>query len=1657
MPHASVARRRSTRPVALATSAVVLASCLSLSSVSALAAADDPPAVFVSEVVADNVGDDHFEYFEVTNTSDAPVSLADEGIGFSYAYSDDTAGSSVDLAVEEDVTIEAGESVVFWLSYASEKVDSFAHTVDDFREHTGADADARVVRVTGQSGMANGGERAIRVVDESGVLTWSFFPGGSMGAGSGVDFQAPGGSGAPSAVLRAQTPYTPGVVADDQLVPGDVPVPEDPDDIGELAPDPDLEAAPLQITELLPDSTNVGGSDGYEFIEVFNASSEPVDFGDYALTYLYPQDENVNTNEALWPAEPSDVVIPSGETLVLWVKNGPNDELGDADFNAHFGSDLTLGEDLVEISSAGMANGSARGIAIRTNTGFPVNRAYYNMAGASDVQPDQGIRYTGTDDAGLQRIADVRPASPGRVQVDQVADGLVVPPADEAAPVVDDRTVSEIDPSADFELDLGVTDDVQVRTVTVELRNDIDEDPQILNLVHAGDDAYRHAVAAADLTGKTWYEYTVTASDGRNETTTEARRVPVAGADTAPVRLNVADGDLVGGTHTVSAASDAYPSPLDLAIDGESVETRASLEREPVFAFEVSQTDFYFRNGVRIGEDILHIFDEGTYERTETISVPVSLSYVEQGEPLTVSVWAGTKAGPWIDEDENNDDFVMSGMRLVLPDGRTLRPAGYDDPTRIIQMGDSPGKHDFWDAEFALPDDAYTAVANDWDTTAVGDGSHAVSATDGAESAAADVVVDNTAPEIVPSIEAGRVYQGEIVLDAEVADAHETDVVALFDGERVELGHTTSSAELEAGEHVFTVSATDPVGNTSEVSVPFAVPEEDPGSDGFAPDDGSEVEAGDVILQARVDDPTDDVVDASFRVGHRADLGDEAIRAASGATRDAQALERAEPVATSDLDVTDGLEPIASDDALPYQVFDVDVPADAGDEATARLSWSGTADADAQVILYALTADGSSWTEVARHLTADDDEEFSLEGSVPLSEHASGDRIRVLVQHSEGFAGEDLSTRETAVEPRHPDDTPRSEYDFTIAWESDTQYYNEEFYEHQVAIHDYVLDQREAQNIQYLIHTGDIVDDWDQQYQWDNATAEYQRLDDAALPYGVLAGNHDVAHGSSDYAEFSRHFGAWRYEDNPWYGESFEDNRGHYDLFSAGGVDFIALYMGWDPQQQAIDWMNEVLAAHPERVAIINLHEFMLTTGGLGPVPQQIMDEVVATNPNVRLVFSGHYHDAFTRVDEFDDDGDGAPDRTVHSMLFDYQGLPEGGQGYLRLLQFDNRDAQMRVRTFSPSLERYNSDEPSLLGPEEDPYMYQDFVVSYDALGIAPSDKRLATSAFRAEVLTTDEIGVDERLASGSVATATWTLDEPGEYGWYVRTTDDHGGASSSAVQRFSLVEVTEEPEPVTPSLVVGADSVRAGETVRVSVEDFPPSSEVMFSLDADGAERQALFAATSYDGSPVGSLTTDAAGRATGGLTIPADAEPGEYTLWAVSGDVEASAPLAVLDSSSGGGGGSEDGDDAGESGAEDGSSEDGAESGADDTGPDGAESGVEDGGSGSDGAESGADADAADGGSDEAAPADDAGSDHAEPGAEDDAASNGSEAGGSGSGADDGGGSADAGAEAGESDGSGLSPTGGAAPLALLGLGGMLLLAAGALLALHRRRAAS
>ena len=444
-------------------------------------------------------------------------------------------------------------------------------------------------------------------------------------------------------------------------------------------------------------------------------------------------------------------------------------------------------------------------------------------------------------------------------------------------------------------------------------------------------------------------------------------------------------------------------------------------------------------------------------------------------------------------------------------------------------------------------------------------------------------------------------------VDAQATDAGSgvATLTATLDGEEVTLPHPASSVELKPGLHVIVLTAVDELGNSRTREITFTTPDEQPSASLDAPADGAEVPSGPVGLQATPADPESDVLDVELRRGFHFRADDDAVTASGGVTHDTGRVTRDGAVLLSEEDLAavttkDGLTaPTSSDDLFPYQLYTVDVPDGAGEDFTARIHWSGSANAEARIGPHALD-DGGEWEEAEEHLMRAAPRRPSTSTRWCPRPTTSPRRITVLVQHSEGFTTPGQSRRGDQV-PAYSGAgvTPRNQYDFTVAWESDTQYYNQNpaFYKHQRAIHDFLLAQRSNLDLQYLMHTGDIVNDWAQAAQWQRADVAYRDLDKAGIPYGVLAGNHDVGHHRNDYGAYGQWFGEQRYADNPWYGGSHENNRGHYDLVSADGIDLMVVSMGWGAGDAQIRWMNRVIAEHPERKVIINLHEFMLTTG----------------------------------------------------------------------------------------------------------------------------------------------------------------------------------------------------------------------------------------------------------------------------------------------------------------------------------------------------------------------------------------------------------------------------------------------------------------------------
>ncbi|MCJ8010909.1 S-layer homology domain-containing protein [Paenibacillus sp. KQZ6P-2] len=1222
-----------------------------------------------------------------------------------------------------------------------------------------------------------------------------------------------------------------------------------------MAPFDSSKAPALFVTELVPNTTNVQGTstDAYEFIEVYNNSDMPVNFKNYKIYYRYP--DKGPSADVEWPSTQKDFIIPSKGSVVFWIKNSANTAYTESDFNSFYKTSLVPGQTLQTIQSDGMANSGRRSVLIKTNTGREISSAYYDAdlmyegsSKSDETNEDKAILYRYPVNGGnvmIKASSGTETPTPGSVSSTQVPKDLVHINADTVPPTIKDMTgIMEVDQSKGLELKVDARDDHEVTSVEVYVRSDKQTEYTRHSLKEDFNDMmYHYKLSSADLIGRKYIEYYFVVSDGMNDKVSDPVKISVTGGPSeAPLRLNVKDEDILKGTHIIKGTSQSSGlTGVSLSVDGKKLQDsdmKAGLEHDAYFVFDAVNVDYYFKNAVTMGppelEDktILYTFMD-PIETYTTLSFPISAERLAEGDNV-IYIRAGSKTSPFDKRpEENKDDFEVKNVRLLLADGTEIWDPAYAEKEKQIKIGDSEGKSEFIGFHFDLKPEYLKAKTYSWDTTSVADGPHQVKVSDGNQEVTSSVIVDNTAPVIKPTLEEGKEYRGEFVIDADVKDAYAgvDKIIVKLDDKPIELPFTTSSGQMAGGAHKLYIQAVDKAGNISEKTVNFNVPDENPlAPQLISPKQGQTDVGTDASLTVKVQDPNQDPMKVTFYKGYKYD-GNRA-EGFKGYTNTSpteppkemdpageKALSREDYENISAVDgkylVNDSVE------QFPYQRFEVKLDPSVKSTDRVEINWKGKSLEGRKVSLYAWSPAQQKWVQLDQVIAGADD--FELNAVVHAGEYANGQVIDVMVQDEIAVQGAPAVNKSTP-ESQDP-------YDFSFVWMSDTQYYSQSYPMIYQNVVNWIVDQKEKMNIKYVIHTGDVVDKSYEEYQWQEADKDMKVLEDANIPYGVLAGNHDVDHQNNDYTKFKEYFGEDRFKSNQVYGGSYDDNRGHYDLVSSNGNDFIIVYMGWGLGEKEIDWMNEIVSKYPERKAILCLHEYLLVSNNRAPIADQIFEKVIKPNKNVIAALSGHYHDAELKVDQLDDNGDGIPDRNVYQMLADYQGAPEGGLGYIRLMQFDMKNNKLHIKTYSPYLDDYNYYDPQTEAGKDE--------FSLD-LGLAPTTKRVATDYIAVKVYTDQQIGTQSNVKSGTEATVVWKGLASNSYDqWYVQAEDGHSGSVLSDIWGFYTGKETGEVSPPEGggSTGGGDPSTNPGKPgVPPTPDPEPANGQITLEPSADGA-----------------------------------------------------------------------------------------------------------------------------------------------------------------------------------------------------------------------------
>jgi len=375
--------------------------------------------------------------------------------------------------------------------------------------------------------------------------------------------------------------------------------------------------------------------------------------------------------------------------------------------------------------------------------------------------------------------------------------------------------------------------------------------------------------------------------------------------------------------------------------------------------------------------------------------------------------------------------------------------------------------------------------------------------------------------------------------------------------------------------------------------------------------------------------------------------------------------------------------------------------------------------------------------------------------------------------------------------------------DFTLVTLPDTQFYSENADGQRAATYaaqtQWIVEQRDALNIAFVSHMGDLVNTARNAAEWQVADAAMRIIEDPAttarafgIPWGGAPGNHDLdpygdATGTST---FEKTFGASRFAGRSYYGGHFgTDNSNNYQLFSASGLDFIILHLNYDSREPAnyqpvLDWADALLKAHPDRRAIVTSH-WMVNTGNpasFSPQGQAIYDRLKA-NANLFLLLGGHVSGEGRRTDTYQG-------HTVFSILQDYQGRANGGDGWLRYYIFSPTNNTISARTYQVA----NPLTPNSAGFET--HANSQFTLAYD---------------MHSALTNWASLGKVSVAPSATTASLTWSgLEAGARYEW-LATTADAVGSDTAAARHFSTATTT--------TTVTAANAPPAQYVILISVD----------------------------------------------------------------------------------------------------------------------------------------------------------------------------------------------------------------------------------------------
>ncbi len=276
---------------------------------------------------------------------------------------------------------------------------------------------------------------------------------------------------------------------------------------------------------------------------------------------------------------------------------------------------------------------------------------------------------------------------------------------------------------------------------------------------------------------------------------------------------------------------------------------------------------------------------------------------------------------------------------------------------------------------------------------------------------------------------------------------------------------------------------------------------------------------------------------------------------------------------------------------------------------------------------------------------------------------------------------------------------------FSLIILPDTQYYSESYPDIFYAQTKWISQNLDSFDVKMVIHVGDLVNT-STPVQWQVAVAAMDTLF-KKVPVALNVGNHDYDHNTGPAHRSTRAFNAAlsHFAEQP----SIIDHYEPYKLnntaqeFYAAGTHYLVLNLEFGPNIQMLQWANQVIENYPTHKVIIVTHCYLKANDERagkhdrfspnfynmkdGLSGEEIWEEFIRQHENIFLVLCGHMlGDGIGTLVSTGDNGN-----QVAQLLANYQMQENGGNGFLRIMQFHPAGKTIDVSTYSPTLNAYDT------------------------------------------------------------------------------------------------------------------------------------------------------------------------------------------------------------------------------------------------------------------------------------------------------------------------------------------------------------------------------